>query len=199
MNSRSKDPLSSLLSRITNARASIPRLIIAIDGRGGAGKSTLARSIAAAIPGAQHFEFDWFHRPQIEITGDQRYDLARLTHEVIDPFRKGQRDFVLKRYNWGYLSGSPDGFADEPIRARDVEVVVLEGCGVLNPTLSEHYDLRIWVDTPPSEALQRGMQRDIEEYGLDPDRVEAAWAEWSAWEQVSLKADDRKLRADIVL
>jgi hypothetical protein len=43
------------------------------------------------------------------------------------------------------------------------------------------------------------MRRDIEEYGLDPDRVRAAWTEWSGWEEESLARDDRRTRADIVV
>ena len=54
-------------------------------------------------------------------------------------------------------------------------------------------------DTPAEEALARGIRRDIEEYGLDPSRTTAAWAEWSAWERSALARDNRKLRADVVV
>jgi uridine kinase len=172
-------------------------MFIAIDGLGGAGKSSLARALCAELPGAVHVEFDWFHLPKSEVTGDTRFDSQRVQNDLIIPFRAGYREFVFKRYNWGYLSGSPDGLADEPIQLRGVEVLVLEGCGTLGPELSHLYDLRIWVDTPPAEALARGMRRDIEEYGLDPTRVKSAWEEWKQWESRALAHDDRRLRADI--
>jgi uridine kinase len=76
-------------------------------------------------------------------------------------------------------------------------MLILEGCGVLSPALSECYDLRVWVDTAADESLARGMRRDIEEYGLDPKRVKEAWTEWSAWEAEALVRDDRRLRADL--
>jgi len=190
-------PEKSLMSRINEARSNNPRLIIAIDGLGGAGKSTLARRITSAISGAAHVEYDWFHLPQVEIEGSYRFDYRRLTTEVLKPFRNGQGAFEFKRYNWGYLSGGPDGFADESISLRDVDLIVLEGCGVLFPQLSDLFDLKIWVDTPPEESLARGMRRDIEEYGLDPQKVSSAWHEWSSWEAQALARDDRRLRADV--
>ena len=191
--------LSLIADRIEALQAATSRLVIAIDGRGGAGKSSLARKVVAALPGAVHVEFDWFHLSKAEVRDDQRFDSARLIDEIILPFRAGSRDLECKRYNWGYLSGNPDGLAEEPIRLHGVEVIVLEGCGVLSPELARLFDLRIWLDTPAKEALVRGMRRDIEEYGLDPARVTAAWEEWAQWEARALAHDNRSLRADIRL
>ena len=188
-----------LADHILEMRASSPRLLIAIDGFGGGGKSTLARTLAATIPGAAHVEYDWFHLPQAEVRDNTRYDYRRLEQEVLEPFRRGQRVFEFQRYNWGYLSGNPDGFAGEPIRLHDVETVILEGCGVLTPVLAECFDVKVWVDTPPDEATARGIRRDIEEYKLDPDRVHAAWAEWNTWHADELLRDNRRLRADILV
>lgn len=190
---------SSIIERIQALQAATPRLVIAIDGRGGAGKSSLARKVVAAIPGAVHVEFDWFHLPKADLRDDSRVDTPRLIAEVLRPFREGKRDLKCHRYNWGYLSGVPDGLIDEPIRLHGVEVIVLEGCGVLSPELLTLYDLRIWLDTHAEEALARGMRRDIEEYRLDPARVQAAWEEWTQWEARALARDDRSLRADIRL
>lgn len=188
-----------LIDRIIEMRADTPRLIIAIDGFGGGGKSTLARTIAASVQGAKHFEYDWFHLPKAEVTDNARYDYQRLEREVLDPFRKGQRAFEFKRYNWGYLAGAPDGFAADPVRIQDVDIIVLEGCGVLTPALADLYDLKMWVDTPPDEATARGIRRDIEEYGLNPDNVKAAWSEWNTWHADELLRDNRRGRADVLV
>jgi uridine kinase len=189
----------SLKERIRVIRARTPRFIMAIDGRGGAGKSSLARSIVSSLPGAAHFEYDWFHLPQAEIAGHERYDYDRLKRDVLVPFKDGQRDFEVARYNWGYLAGKPDGFAPESVMVNGVDIIVLEGCGALHPSLLSSFDLTIWLDTDADEALRRGMRRDVEEYGLDPERVKEAWAEWSAWERESLKSEDRRRLADLVV
>lgn len=193
-------PRQHLLERIEGMLTEKARLVIAIDGRGGSGKSSLAREICQVIPGATHVEYDWFHLPKAEIKDvDNRFDSGRLLEEVIRPFRAGQRSFELKRYNWGYLSGSRDGFAEEPVWLQDVEVLVLEGCGVLAPALCDHVDVRVWVGTSAQESLARGMRRDIEEYGLNPERVRSAWKEWAEWEDDALSRDDRRLRADVIV
>lgn len=180
-------------------RAQRGRVVIAIDGRGGAGKSSLARSVVARLPRSAHLEHDWFHLPKDQVSPARRFDHERLIAQVLAPFRRGARSLSFLRYNWGYLAGTPDGYHETPITISDVDVLVLEGCDSLHPTLVPHLDLRIWLDTPPDVALERGMRRDIEEYGLDPDRVRAAWAEWSSWEDESLAHDDRRSRADIVV
>jgi uridine kinase len=196
----STGPLSdSLKDRILEIRAGTPRFIVAIDGRGGAGKSSLARSIVALLGAAAHLEYDWFHLPQAELVTHERYDYKRLERDVLVPFKAGQRDFEIFRYNWGYLAGKPDGFAPEPVTLSGVDVIVLEGCRVLHPALIPSFDLAIWLDTDADEALRRGMRRDIEEYGLDPERVRKAWAEWSAWEREALQLDDRRRLADLII
>jgi uridine kinase len=199
MQNRSRCISPLLFARLAALQATGPRFVIAIDGRGGAGKSSLARLIAESLPGARHCEYDWFHLPQSAIVSSERYDYKRLIHEVLMPFRAGVRDFSVGRYNWGYLSGVEDGFAAERVQLSDVDVIVLEGCGVLHQALTDFYDLSIWLDTNPDESLSRGMRRDVDEYGLDPERVQKAWAEWSAWEEQSLAAYDRRLLADLLL
>jgi uridine kinase len=175
------------------------RVVIAIDGRGGAGKSSLARALTQRLPKSAHIEHDWFHFPKDQTTAEQRFDHTRLIAQVISPFRSGGRDLQFLRYNWGYLAGIPDGFHEAPISISDVDILIIEGCETLHRSLAPHFDLRVWVDTPPAVSLERGMKRDIEEYHLDPVRVRECWREWSAWEDQSLAKDDRRGRADVTV
>lgn len=174
------------------------RFIIAVDGRGGAGKSTFARNLVAAIPGAVHIEHDWFHLPKSQVSPEQRFDHNRLLQQVIQPFLAGRRSFSFPRYNWGYLAGIEDGFASEPIEICGADALVIEGCETLYSTLCSHYRLRIWIDTDPAESLRRGVQRDIQDYKLDPTRVHDCWREWVAREEEGLRRDDRRGRADLL-
>jgi len=195
----SHSSLEDLLSLIEQLRNERTRVVVAIDGRGGAGKSSLARDLVKRLPKSAHVEHDWFHLPKAHVIDANRFDHVRLISEVILPFRSGAKKLSFARYNWGYLAGIPDGFHEMPTTIEDKEVLILEGCETLHLTLVPHLDLRVWVDTDPTVALSRGIRRDIDEYKLDPDTVNASWKEWSAWEAESLARDDRRARAAILI
>jgi uridine kinase len=194
-----QESVDQIVSRAEELRRERGRVLIALDGRGGAGKSTLARAIVQRIPRSAHIEHDWFHLPRERVAEGRGFDHERLISEVILPFRAGARDLQFLRYNWGYLAGIPDGFHETPVAISDAEMLVIEGCETLHRALASHVDLRVWVDTPPDLSLERGMRRDIEEYHLDPERVRAAWKEWSERESESLARDDRRDRADVII
>src|ERR1700760_2565887 len=77
--------------------------IVGIDGRGGSGKSTLGRALAAAHGGVVA-ELDDFYRPSAQRTVPPRghggnYDLPRVRAQVLDPLLAG-RDARYQRYDW---------------------------------------------------------------------------------------------------
>jgi uridine kinase len=191
--------IDKVVTHVERLRDQKSRLVIAIDGRGGAGKSSLARALVARLARSAHIEHDWFHLPKAQVVDAHRFDHARLISEVIVPFRSGTSKLSFRRYNWGYLADKPDGFHDDLTTIEDKEILIIEGCETLHKSLVCHLDLSIWVDTPPQVALERGIRRDIDEYKLDPDSVNAAWREWSVWESESLARDDRRARADLMI
>lgn len=191
--------IDEILGRVEALRRQKPRVVVAIDGRGGAGKSSLARSIVAKVSKSAHIEHDWFHLPKSQVTGAKRFDHERLVAEVIAPFRSGSRVLSFLRYNWGYLAGTSDGFHETPSTFENMDILVIEGCETLHSALTPHLDLGVWLDTSPEVSLEQGIKRDIDEYNLDPERVHAAWKEWSAWEAESPAREDRRKRAHIIL
>jgi uridine kinase len=194
----SHNSVDDLVSHLGELRSRNSPVVAAIDGCGGAGKSSLARAIVAALLHSAHIEHDWFHLPKNQVSAGRRFDHQRLISEVITPSRSGSRALSFLRYNWGYLAGIPDGFHETPIEIKDAEVLIIEGCETLHSSLVQHLDFRIWLDTDPEVAMQQGVGRDIHEYKLDPDRVLAAWKEWGVWEARSLALDDRRKRADVL-
>lgn len=188
-----------IILKIEALRCSKSRVVVAIDGRGGAGKSSLARNLIAGLPQSAHIEHDWFHLPREQVTDGRRYDHERLISQVISPFRSGSAVISVLRYNWGYLAGMTEGFHETPITIQDPEILVIEGCETLHAALVAQFDLCIWIETDPKVAMERGIRRDIEEYKLDPEKVVAAWQEWCDWEARSLACDDRRQRAGVVV
>ena len=174
------------------------RIIIAIDGRGGAGKSTLARNLSATLFGSIKIEFDWFHLPRALVTDSVRFDIGRFLSEVLIPFQAGKSNLTFAKYNWGYMGGIPDGHKPLTTIENVQNVLIVEGCETFHPHLTDHYDLRIWVNTDLDESLRRGIRRDIDEYGLDPDTVHKAWEEWAVSQERVLKDKIWESRADVV-
>src|SRR5215210_6864439 len=58
---------------------------VGVDGRGAAGKTTLARAVAAAVPNAVVVSVDDFARP-----GTATWDHARFVAEVLAPLLAGR-------------------------------------------------------------------------------------------------------------
>jgi uridine kinase len=193
------EEFNTIIAEVRNVVASQPRFAIAIDGRGGAGKSTLARGIVAAVPDLFHIEYDWFHLPASEVTPERRYDRARFRSEVLDPFLSGAMEMSYRRYNWGDLADSTDGLQKESLSVPEKCGVVIEGCETLHSELSGLYSVKIWLDVPKEQAFSQGLRRDIEQYGLDEAKVLPLWREWVKWEDESLKRDKRNRRADYVV
>jgi uridine kinase len=179
-------------------RTAKQRFVVAIDGRGGSGKSTLAKKLVRHIGHSFPIEFDAFHLPQSQLSSTRRFDRQRIVGELLEPFRAGEKRLRYRQYNWGYLTGSYDGVDANPVEVATARVLVLEGCNSLHSSLIEYYDFCIWLELTQQESSRRGIRRDIEEYGLDPDKVHQAWKEWGAWEEKRVAAETPAGLADFV-
>jgi len=153
-----------------------PTLLVAVDGAGGAGKSTLADLLAqellqAGVP-CEVIHFDDFYLPSAErqiplaaqqVGGD--FDWQRLEREVLLPLRAG-RSARYARYDW-----SMDALAEAHV-VQPGQVVIVEGVYSSRLELAAHYHLAIWVDCPRNLRLARGVARDGEGHR---DRWEHDW------------------------
>jgi len=99
-------PLSDLLKNIFAARFDRQRaILVGIDGCGGAGKSTLSRSLEALAEGTTVVEMDNFYKllSQHPIANDDKicalFDYCRLRDQVLVPLSVG-RNGRYQRYDW---------------------------------------------------------------------------------------------------
>jgi uridine kinase len=164
---------------------------VAIDGRGGAGKSTLARRLAEGWPGAVVIEMDDFYLPAAErvepLPGHgSNYDRGRLAREVLEPLASG-RAGRYQRYDW-----DQDRLAEwhhVPAHA----IVLVEGVYSTSDLLRGWFDYTIWVECPAELRLARGLARDGE-------RMRAVWVqEWMPAENRYVAAEQPDAKADLVL
>lgn len=134
------------------------RIVVAIDGRCGSGKTTLAAQLQArygctVIP-MDHF----FLRPEqrtaqrLEAPGEN-IDHERFLEEVLLPLHRGV-PFAYQPFDCSQMAlGAP--VAVEPDR-----LTIVEGSYSCHPDLWEHYDLRIFLTVDPREQLRRITARN---------------------------------------
>jgi len=143
-------------------------LVVAIDGHGAAGKSTIAGAVADAT-GAALVHTDDFFQPGPEPGGPGRlwldgprgssrrdtrdlsryYDWRRLRAEALEPLRAG-RAAEFRRFDWERGSG-----LDGTVSVTPSPLIVLEGVFSAAPELSDLVDWSVFVDTPSRERLRR--------------------------------------------
>jgi uridine kinase len=143
----------------------VPALIIGIDGHGGSGKSTFARTLQKLRPAdIQVIEMDDFYLPSearkngddspLQIGGD--FDWQRLRDQVLLPLSRAE-NASYQRYDWD---------SDTLAEWHDVKndgIVIIEGIYSTREELRDFYDYTIWVDCSYETRLQRGIERDGEE------------------------------------
>jgi uridine kinase len=170
-----------------------PARFIAIDGAGGAGKSTLARGVAAALPSVSIIRVDDFYRPlhgDVRAAADPEYgyrnyfDWERLRDDALIPLRAG-KVARFQRLDWvtarlaDWVTVAPAG------------VVLLEGVYSSRPELRAHLDLAIFIETPRDMRKQRMLAR-----GQSPTGWIEAWMAAEDWYLEHLKPAEQ---ADLVL
>jgi hypothetical protein len=138
--------------------------ILAVDGRSGGGKTTVAHRLAAAVPGATVLHTDdvaWYHA---------FFDWADLMRDgILAPLQTGG-PVAYRPPAWD--ERGRDGAITVPAAS---SLVIVEGVGIGRRELSEYVDALVWVQTDEHEARRRGLARD----GADSA---AFWAEWQAAE-----------------
>ncbi|MFD0481733.1 uridine kinase [Kineococcus sp. GCM10028916] len=186
--------LGDLLRRVLAPVA--PRngpVVLAVDGRGASGKSTLTdrlvtRAVAEGLrAGAVHTDdVAWNH---------SFFDWADLLRDgVLVPARRGEG--VRYRPPAWPVHGR-DGAVEVP---QGTDLLVVEGVGAGRRELSEFLDVVVWVQSDFAQAERRGIARDTAS-GVNGDEAGtiAFWHQWMDEELRFLAADRPWERADVVV
>ena len=148
--------VAAILELVDRARAAWP--IVLVDGRSGAGKSTVADRLIEAWPGAQLVRLD-------DLTpGWDGLDAAAA--QVVDLLRSDPP--MWRAWDWAREAPGPWHRLD-----RDRPLVV-EGAGALSRAARALATVGVWIDLPDdAERRRRALERDGETYRPHWDR----WAE----------------------
>jgi len=191
-------PVAAIVRRVIALSAERPTVLVAIDGHGGSGKTTLAADLATALQDsglpASVVSFDEFYLPRAQrLPGSPAekpigadYDWARLRDQVLAPLRMGTAA-RYDRYDWrqdafdGVGEAGPEG------------VVIVEGIYSSRREIADLYDLRIWVECPRELRLRRGIRRDGE-------GARGIWEnDWMPSEDLYVEAQRPREQAHIVV
>ena len=153
--------LSSVKEVLARCRQLSRPLVIAIDGRCAAGKTTLAaalqRETGCPVLHLDHFFLRPEQRtPQRLAQPGGNVDWERFLAEVLLPLEKG-RPFSYRPYDCHTQSLA------EPVSVLPAPLVVVEGSYSCHPALWEHYGLHVFLTISPAEQLRRIRQRNGEE------------------------------------
>jgi uridine kinase len=128
-------------------------LVVAIDGHGTAGKSTIAGYVADATGAALVHTDDFFQQLPDSAAAQpplrQYYDWARIRTQALKPLR-AQREVSFRRFDWSHGTG-----LDGVVTVAPADLILLEGVFSAAPELSDLVDRSVFVDTSEHERLRR--------------------------------------------
>lgn len=154
---RSCWPLLARLDRLLRERE---RVLLAIEGGSGTGKTTLA-AFLAGVYGASVVHMDDFFLPVARKTPERlaepggNVDYERVRDEVLAPYARGET-VVYRPFDCGRQAPG------EPVRLGDSRLTVVEGVYSLHPALAAFYDGAVFLETPWAERERRIRARSGE-------------------------------------
>nr|WP_302180738.1 hypothetical protein [Microbacterium sp. NC79] len=155
--------------------------VILIDGRSGAGKTSLSMRLRDALPGASVLALDSVYPgwDGLRAGADQVLD------RVLRP-RAAGRDGTYTGWDW-----NRDVPADDHVVPASGPLIV-EGAGLLTEESAGLADVRVWVEASDEERKRRALDRDGEAYAPH-------WERWSRQEERHIADHSPHRLADIVI
>lgn len=184
------DGLDALVGRAETLLREKGRAVIAIDGRCGSGKTTLAGRLAARWDCTLLHADDFFLRPKQRTPArlaqpGGNFDRERFYAEALAPLLAG-RDALYRPYD------CHAGCLRPPVPAPLRPLILAEGSYCCHPDLWDCYDLHVFVTAPLDVRLARLARRP----GVD---LAAFRIRWIPLEEAYFAAERLEERCDILV
>jgi uridine kinase len=154
--------------------------VVAIDGRSGAGKTSLAELLRGEF-GSPVVSLEYLYGGWDGL--ERGIDL--LVSEVLKPLTTGRTAHV-PRYDWASRSW------DEPVVLDPPELLIVEGVGAGARRAAVFVSMLVWLEAAPAVRKKRALDRDGGVFA-------PYWDRWAAQEDAMLARERTPERADLVL
>jgi hypothetical protein len=177
-------PFTELVAQVVERAANADRpVLVAVDGHGSSGKSTLAARLACALPGAHVLHTDDLAWRQGVFAWD-----TLLRDDVLPVVLSGAAlDYRPPQWRFRRRPGSirlPAG----------MRFLLVEGVGASQPSVRAAYDMVIWVETDEPTRLARDAPR------LAAGEISAAsYANWMVEENAYTTRERPWQHADLIV
>jgi len=203
------DSVAALARRVALACAEISRnraLLVGISGIDASGKGFITQKLAERLrKGGWNVAVisadDWLNLPEVCINphncAEHFYKHAMRFDEMF-----GQLIIPLKQNRSISLTADcadakTTAFREERYDFRNIDIVLLEGIFLFQPTYRHHFDLTVWIDCSFEAALERAIERGQE--GLLPaETIKAFQTIYFPAQRIHLARDNPREAADII-
>jgi len=164
-----------LMAAIDRLRAEKSRILVAIEGGAGSGKTTLTRWLSRVYDCKVFHVDDYFLRPEqrtperlAEVGGN--LDRERFLEEVLLPLSRGEtvRSARYDCHTQALL---------EPVETEPGALNIIEGAYSMHPLLADYYDLKVFLKVDPETQRERILRRN------GPELAERFFSTWIPMEQ----------------
>ncbi|HEY7277146.1 MAG TPA: phosphoribulokinase [Trebonia sp.] len=166
------------------ARRAVPRCgrtrVLAVDGRSGAGKTSLAAGLRAAL-GAPVLALEELYGGWDGL--ERGIDL--LVAAVLEPLSAG-RTARVPRYDWIAAAWDTPWVLEPP------GLLIVEGVGAGARRAAAYASVLVWMEAPESVRKKRALDRDGETFAPH-------WDMWAAQEDAMLAREHTPDRADFLI
>ena len=154
--------------------------VMAIDGRSGAGKSSLA-ALVALRSGAQVISLEYLYGGWHDLEGG----VTRMVRHLLEPIAHGTTA-VVPQYDWVSGKWGDDVALEAP------SLLIVEGVGAYASVAAELIGTGVWLEAPAAIRRARANARDGGAFA-------SWWDVWSEQESAHLAANRTPDRADVTL
>ncbi|MCQ2524850.1 MAG: uridine kinase [Lachnospiraceae bacterium] len=156
--------INNIISKIQSINKSGSPVIVAIDGRCGSGKTTLAMKLSEIIDCTVFHMDDFFLRKEQRTserlkTPGEFVDHERFLEEILIPIKEHRTVYLRRFCHDTFEPGEAEEMAVRPI-------VIVEGTYSCNVNLKNYYDMTVFMTTDSTTQLERLKRRNPDKYDM---------------------------------